>query len=63
MQEVVFLKNSSMLLKMTLLSTAITPCDLLSSGMSINRISQDTTIHEYGLKLITLCKMLGLTYI
>ena len=36
---------------------SITPHDLLSIGLSIERTSQDTTVNEYGLKLIHFCKM------
>ena len=36
---------------------SITPHDLLSLGLSIDRTSQDTTVNEYGLKLVNLCKM------
>ena len=36
---------------------SITPHDLLSLGLSIDRTSQDTTVNEYGLKLIYFCKM------
>ena len=36
---------------------SITPHELLSLGISVNRSNQDKTVNEYGLKLIDLCKM------